>query len=101
DMNDGAGDRHIEGRPVGPRDRQQDAGPRIAAQAADDLADIHSDDRLAVGLDDAVTRLDAGCGGRGPFDRADNLRHALLDRNLDADTAELAARGADQLAIFA
>ena len=43
------------------------------------------------GLDDPVAGLDAGRRRRGALDRRDHLRHPVLDRNLDADPAELAA----------
>src|SRR5581483_4756689 len=69
--------------------------------AAHDLADIHADDRLAVGLDDAVAGFDPGDRGRRAVDRGDDLRHPLLDRDFDADPAELAARSRDQLAVLA
>src|SRR5579871_6785946 len=48
-----------------------------------------------------VARLDAGAGRRGAVDRGDHLRHPVLDRDLDADAAELAARRRHQLRVFA
>ncbi len=101
DVDDRPRDRYVEDRPVGARDRQHDAAARRAAQPPHDIADIHADDRLSVGLDDAVAGLDAGAGGGRAVDRRDHLRHAVFHRYLDPDAAELTAGGRDQLAILA
>ena len=48
---------------------------RHAAQPFDDLLDIHSGGRLCVDLDDPVSWLDTGVGGRSTVDRRDHLRY--------------------------
>ena len=63
---------------------------RPAAHPLDRLGEGHAEHRLAVDVGDDVAGLDAGAEGRRIVDRRHHLDQAVLHRDLDAQTAELA-----------
>ncbi len=66
------------------------AGPGFAFEPLDRIFDRHAFGRLALDLEDVVAGLQAGPIGGCPDQRAENLELLVIDRDLDADAAELA-----------
>src|SRR5215471_2277525 len=92
-MDDVADDRDLD-RLVGALadDGELDFGVHRAAHLIDGRVYGEPLHRFVVELCDDVIRHDAGFGGRSIVDRRDDLDQAIFHRDLNAETAELAAR---------
>src|SRR5690606_25634311 len=94
-LDDGAGDLHVEGfrRAVGAAaDSEHDVGVGRAAHLLDGFLQRLAHHRLAVEMGDQVAGQNAGLLRRRVVDRRHHLDQAVFLRNLDAESAELAAR---------
>ena len=80
----------VEGRLLAAAHRQHDLGIDRPAHLVDGVGERQAHDRLVVDLDDQIARLDAGLGRGRAVDGRDDLDHAVLHRDLDAEAAELA-----------
>jgi hypothetical protein len=88
-----AGDRVLPGLVAAlALDVQRDGGAGLAAHVVDGLRQAHRHRRLAVDLDDAVARLEAGLRRGVAVDHADHGDLRVAHADLDAEPAEAALR---------
>ncbi|MNZ53825.1 hypothetical protein D3C78_717130 [compost metagenome] len=91
DLDDRAGQGHVEGIAAVAHQGQGDFLADLAAHLVDRFGHGLATGRGAVDLDDQVAGLHAGTRGRGVIDRRDNLDEAVFLAYFDAQPAELAA----------
>src|SRR5471032_753133 len=91
DLDSRPGEGHVEGRAAFANQGQSDFFTQLAAHLVDRVLHGLALGRCAVDLDDKVTGFDARFGGRGVIDGRDDLDHAVLDTDFDAQAAEFAA----------
>ena len=89
-LDDGAGDRDVEGLAVGAPDREHDVGVGRAAHPLDRLGQGEPEDGFAVEMGDQVAGLQAGAIGGRVVDRRNHLDEAVFHRHLDPEPADLA-----------